>query len=308
MQCKPCKIRLLVLIIPALLAGGCKSDQRGKRAPGLLEDRETAEIIGRIETIKQVYHLSPSPAEMLSVIDVAGLSFDVGLLNPPGNVDNYLDTRSKTVALGIYITDLAYAALFGRHEETLDYLDVVRTMAEQIRVTGAINDELIEKARNNVAYLDSLFNISNEAFINMLFFCERNDRPNTVVMLSAGAFVESLFLAVNLAGDKDHADYILQHLADQKYALDNLMMFAESMEEQDQHVAAVMEDMKPIKEIYDGITIEAGTTTVETEKAADDQPKKLLISGGSKPTLSKKAFEKLKKTTIDLRNKLTSNN
>ena len=222
-------------------------------------------------------------------------------------MDNYLDTKSQTISLGIYITDLAYAALFGRHGETLDYLDVVRTIAEQIRVTGAIDDELIEYARNNVEYLDSLFNISNEAFINMLFFCERNDRPNTVIMLSAGAFIESLFLAVNLAGDNGHTDYILQHLADQKYALDNLMMFAERMKDQDPNVAAVIEEMKPIKDIYDDITFVAGTTTVETEKAADDRSKKLVIGGGNKPTLSKKEFEKLKKTTVELRNKLVTN-
>ncbi len=306
MQCKLYKFCLLILIIPAILVGGCKSD-KGKRKPGLLDDSEAAEIVNRIETIKQVYHLSPSPAEMLSVIDVAELSFDVGLLNPPGNMDNYHDTKSQTIGLGIYITDLAYAALFGRHEETLDYLDVVRTMAEQIRVTGAIDDELIENARNNVEYLDSLFNISNEAFINMLFFCERNDRPNTVIMLSAGAFIESLFLAVNLAGDNGQTDYILQHLADQKYALDNLMMFAESMRDQDPNVAAVLEDMKPIKEFYDDITVVGGITTVETVKASDDQPKKLVIGGGSKPTLSKKEFEKLKKTTVELRNKLVTN-
>jgi hypothetical protein len=306
MQYKLQKYCLLMLIIPAILFGGCKSN-KGKRSPGLLDEKEADEIVDRIEAIKQVYHLSPSPAEMLSVIDIADLSFDVGLLNPPGNLDNYLDTKSQTMNLGIYITDLAYAALFGRREETLDYLDVVRTMAEQIRVTGAIDDALIEKARNNVEYLDSLFNISNEAFINMLFFCERNNRPNTVIMLSAGAFVESLFLAVNLAGDSDQTDYIMQHLADQKYALDNLMTFAESMKDQDPNVAAVIEDLRPIREIYDAVTIVPGTTTVETEKVADDQPKKLVIGGGSKPTLSKKEFERLKKTTVELRNKLVTN-
>jgi ABC-type uncharacterized transport system ATPase subunit len=126
-------------------------------------------------------------------------------------------------------------------------------------------------------------------------------------MLSAGAFIESLFLAVNLAGDNGQTDYILQHLADQKYALDNLMMFAESMRDQDPNVAAVMEDMKPIKEFYDDITVVGGTTTVETVKVSDDQPKKLVIGGGSKPTLSKKEFEKLKKSTLELRNKLVTN-
>jgi hypothetical protein len=303
MKCSLIKCFSLALVILVFFIGGCRSD-RGKRGPGMLDDSETEEIVNRIETIKQVYHLSPSPAEMLSVIDVAELAFDAGLLNPPGNMDNYLDTKSKTIALGIYITDLAYTALFGRREETLEYLDVIRGMADQIRVTGVIDDELIEHARNNVEYLDSLFKISNETFINMLFFCERNDRPNTVIMLSAGAFIESLFLAVNLAGQKDQAEYILQHLADQKYALDNLMKFAASIKDEDPNVAAVLGDLKPIKEIYDGMETTGGTTTVETEETTGDQPKKLVIGGGGQPHLSGKAFKELKKTTVELRNEL----
>jgi hypothetical protein len=303
MNYKLIKCFSFAMVISVLLAGGCRSD-RDKRVPGMLDESDTEEIVNRIETLKQVYHLSPSPAEMLSVIDVADLTFDAGLLNPPGNMDRYLDTKSKTVALGIYITDLAYAALFGRREETLDYLDVIRELAEQIRVTGAIDDELIEHARNNVEYLDSLFNISNEAFINMLFFCERNDRPNTVIMMSAGAFIESLFLAVNLAGEKNQADYILQHLADQKYALDHLLEFAASMKDEDPNVAAVIEDLKPIKEIYDGMEMTTGTTTIETEETVGGQPKKLVIGGGSQPHLSGKAFRELKKTTVRLRNEL----
>jgi hypothetical protein len=303
MKCSLIKCFSLALVILVFFIGGCRSD-RGKRGPGMLDDSETEEIVNRIETIKQVYHLSPSPAEMLSVIDVAELAFDAGLLNPPGNMDNYLDTKSKTIALGIYITDLAYTALFGRREETLEYLDVIRGMADQIRVTGVIDDELIEHARNNVEYLDSLFKISNETFINMLFFCERNDSPNTVIILSAGAFIESLFLAVNLAGQKDQAEYILQHLADQKYALDNLMKFAASIKDEDPNVAAVLGDLKPIKEIYDGMETTGGTTTVETEETTGDQPKKLVIGGGGQPHLSGKAFKELKKTTVELRNEL----
>jgi len=296
---------ILSLIIPLFLATACQSGR--KPAPGTIDDKEAKEIDDRISTIKQVYHLCPSPAEMLSMIDVADLSFDGDLLNPVGQADKYLDTKSRTLALGVYITDLAYAALFGRHEETLDYLEVVRSVAEQVRVTGAINDELIQKARDNVEYIDSLFNISNEAFINMLFFCERNERPNTIIMLSAGAFIESLYLAVNLVDDYESAGYILQHLAEQKYAIDNLIVFAESMSGEDENIATIIKDMKPIKKIYDGIETGGGAVTVSTlDEASDEQPRKLVVGGGSskQPTLSPEEFEKLKEETIRLRSSL----
>ena len=296
---------MLPLLIILFLTTGCKS--RGQRAPGTIDDVETGEIVERIETIKQVYHLCPSPAEMLGMIDVAGLSFDGELLNPTENSDKYLDTKSKTLALGVYITDMAYAALFGRHEETLDYLEVMRSVAEQVRISGAINDELIQKAKNNVEYLDSLFDISNEAFINMLFFCERNNRPNTIILLSAGAFIESLYLAVNLVDDYDNAGYILQHLAEQKYAIDNLMVFAESLSDEDENIASVIDDMKPIRQIYDGLELGSGAVTIRTQnEASGEKPKKLVIGGGdSSPlTLSHEDFNKLKEEIIRLRTSL----
>jgi hypothetical protein len=295
----------LLLLIPLVMAAGCKSG--GKRAPGGIDQQEAGEIVQRIEAMKQVYHLCPSPAEMLSVIDFGDLSFDAALLNPVSNADRYLDTRSTTLALGIYATDLAYCALFGRHEETLNYLEVVRSLAEKARVTGAIDDELVQDARANVADLDSLFAISNQAFINMLFFCERNDRPGTIVMLSAGSFIESLYLAVNLVDDYDDAGYLLQHLTDQKYALENLMVFAESLGAEDENVASVMEDLGPIVRIYEGLEAGSGAVTISTQsEATSDQPKKLVIGGGasSPPLLSAPEFEKLRQETIRLRTRL----
>ena len=298
---------MLLVLSFLVLAAGCRSG--GKRAPGTIDGREAEDIADQISMIKQVYHLCPSPAEMLSVIDVADLDFDQDLLNPVDNVDKYLDTKSRTISLGVYITDLAYAAIFGRHEETLDYLDAVRSVAEEIRLTGAINDDLVRKARQNVEYLDSLFDISNEAFINMLFYCESNNRPNTIVLLSAGAFVESLYLAVNLFGEYEESAYILQHLADQKYAIDNLMAFAESLRDEDENIAAVMEEMKAISEIFSEIDPGGSDVTITTqEDAGDEAPKKIVIGGGdsSPPALSPQVFEKLKKETIRLRELLVN--
>ncbi|MFC2112019.1 hypothetical protein ACFLTA_02020 [Bacteroidota bacterium] len=302
MKIKFLPFAIFLLLISLILVTGCQSGN--KRAPGTIDDKEAGEIKDRIETIKQVYYLCPSPAEMLSVIDIADVSFDGGLLNPPGNADKYLDTKAQTLALGIYITDLAYAALFGRHEETLDYLEVVRSVSEEVRLTGAINDELIEKARNNVEYLDSLFTISNEAFINMLFFCERNNRPNTIILLSAGAFIESLYLGLSMIDDYESAGYILTHIAEQKYAIDNLTVFAESLSEEDGNIASMLEQMRPIKQIYDGVATGGGGVTIKTQdEASEDQPKKLVIGGGdsSPPTLSPEQFAKLKEETILLR-------
>jgi hypothetical protein len=126
-------------------------------------------------------------------------------------------------------------------------------------------------------------------------------------MLSAGTFIESLFLAVNLVDEYDNAGYLLQHLADQKYALDNLMVFAGSLSGSDENVASIAEDLAPIKMIYDGIEPGGGAVSIQTEsEASEGEPKKLIIGGSqsSGPGLSEGEFTKLKEETLKLRNRL----
>ncbi len=297
-------INLIVLSFTIVLISlpACKSNKSGSSAPQEIDDQEAMEITGRIDQIKKVFHLCPSPAEMLSVINVSDMEYNGSLLNPAGNVEKYFDSRSQTLNLGVYITDLAYTALFGRHEETIDYLEIVQQVAEQVRVTGAINEELINRAKNNVEYLDSLFNISNEAFINMLFYCEKNKRPNTIVLLSAGAFIESLYLAVNMVDSYAATDDLINHLAEQKYALDNLMIFAMTLSD-DPNVASIIEDMQPVISFYKKIGASYGGTTVKKEGG-----NKLVIGGGSKVKLTEEDFNQLKKIALEIRGNIVSNN
>jgi hypothetical protein len=298
----------VVTLIAMMLAGGCQSGQ--KKSPVLIQDLDQESSSGGIVSLSQIYHLYPSPAEMLSVIDMTEVSYDGSLLNPPERADQYLDSKSKTTILGVYMADLAYAALFGRHEEALDYLETVKSIAEDINISQAVDEAMIEKARDNVEFLDSLYSISNDAFINILGFCERNERSNTVVMISAGAFTESLFFAVNMIDDYGTAEHLMQHLADQKYTIGNFMMFAKSIESHDPVVASTIKDLEKIKSIYDGIKTGTGEVTIKPANDPDSkQPKKLVIGGAGKasqPSLTEDEFIALKNAVIELRNNMVS--
>jgi hypothetical protein len=290
-----------LLVCCCVMIISCKSDRKSRSA-GEYGDEVIGEIVEKIEEIKKVYNLCPSPAEMLSIIEVEEMQFKNGLLNPTLNADKYLDVRSLTLNLGVYVTDLAYAAIFGRREETINYLECVQDIAEKIRITGTVNERLIERAKNNVNYIDSLFNISNEAFINMIFFCEKNDRPSTIMLISAGAFVESLYLAANMIEVYDTSDNMVRHLADQGYALDNLITSAQS-EAADPNVSYALVLLKPLMNIYEQIDVTGGRITVKKEGVG-----KLVVGGRSKNKLSEQDFIKLKETAATIRNKVISNN
>ena len=299
----------MAIIIAMMMATACQSGK--KESPVLIQDVDKTASAG-IESFSQIFHLYPSPTEMLSVIDMSQMGFDGSLLNPGERADEYLDSKMKTQALGVYMTDLAYSALFGRHEETLDYLEVAKSLAEDININDAVDEAMIKKAQDNIEFLDSLYIISNDAFINILQFCERNERPNTVVLISAGAFIESLYLAASMIDDYATASDLLQHLADQKFTIDNFMLFAKSVDSDDPGVETTIEDLEKIKSIYDGIKPATGGVTIKAAKESDDkQPKKLIIGGSksaSQPSLTEDEFNALKAAIVELRNKTVTAN
>ncbi len=292
-----------------MMFGACQSGKKG--SPVLIQDLDQLENSGGIASFNQIYHLYPSPAEMLGVIDMTHMKFNGSLLNPVERADQYLDSKSKTYVLGVYMTDLAYAALFNRHEETLNYLETVKSLSEEISINEAVDEAMITKAKENVEYLDSLYVISNDAFMNILSFCEINERSNTVVMLSAGAFTESLFLAVNMIDDYGTAGQLLQHLADQKYTIDNFMMFAQSVDSDDPGVKSTIRDLEKIHAIYNRIEPAKGEVSVRSSEGSENQPKKLVIGGSpdsSPPSLSEEDFESLKIAVTELRTRIVEAN
>lgn len=282
----PFRIHTLFFLLVVPFATGCSSGNKGKQ--NLIDHVENTDEAGTIESFNQIYHLYPSPGEMLGIIDMEDLNYNGGLLIPAGNFDRYMGSRAQTYILGAYMTDLAYAALFGMHEVTLDYLEVVSRLSVEIRVEEAISSNMVEKARENVEYLDSLYFLSNEAFMNILAYCEESSRSSTVVMLSAGAFIESLYLGVNLVDNYEDAGAMIEHLSGQKLTIDKFVTFAESVNQDDPNVSSTIEDLKKIKEIYDQLESgEEGENDVRT-------------------ALSSEQFQSLKKVVTELRGQLVN--
>ena len=299
-----------IMLIILMMTGACQTGTKG--SPVLIKDLDKIDSGGGIESFHQIYHLYPSPGEMLSVIDMTEMIFNSSLLNPVERMDQYHDSKAKSYALGIYMSDLAYTALFGRHEEALNYLETVKSLSEEINIIEAVDESMINKARENVEYLDSLYIISNDAFMNILTFCEINERPNSVVMLSAGAFIESLFLAVNMIDDYATAGELLQHLADQKYTIDNFMMFALGLNSDDPGVKATIMDLEKIHSIFNGISPGTGGVTVTSSSGSGENQTKVLVISGSEnsslPSLSEEEFDSLKSAVIELRTRIVQAN
>ena len=293
----------LLLMMLVLLLSMCRSAQHEKKDGSVLamEEIDQASVL-KINQIKNHYYSIPSPAEMLSMMQGKDMVFNKSLLNPVSNSEYYNDTKVKSLNLGIYLTDLAYASMFNRHQISIDYLEIVQKMADGVRVHGAINESLINRATDNIHDLDSLLEISNEAFVNMVLLCEESGKSNTLVMITTGVLMESLYLASSHVNNSADAESLYQHLADQKYSMDNLISFANSLSD-DPYVAEVITDLEPLEELYSKLEMSSGSITIKKEMEG-----KLVIGGGNRPTLSQEEFERLRKIVTDIRNDIVLRN
>lgn len=291
----------LLFMMLVLLLSMCRSAQDENKEGAVLVPEELDQASGlKIKQIKRVYHSIPSPAEMLSMMKGKDIVFNQRLLNSLSNYEYYNNTRVQALNLGIYLADLAYASMFNRHEIAVDYLEIIQKLADDVRIHGAVNESLMNQTKDNIHNLDSLLAISNEAFVNMVQLCEESGKSNTLVLITSGVLVESLYLASSHVENSADAEGLFQHLADQKYSMDNLFSLAKSLSD-DPYVATAITDLEPLEEFYSKLERSSGSTTVKKEGDG-----KLIIGGGNQPILTQEEFVRLRKTVLDIRNDIVS--
>ncbi|MFW5721338.1 MAG: hypothetical protein ACOCWW_03035, partial [Bacteroidota bacterium] len=74
---------------------------------------------------QEILYTYPTPDELLDVIEKEHLNFNNRHLNPVDNVNQYINTKTKNLNLGIYLADLAYAAFFSKRNQITKYVDVI---------------------------------------------------------------------------------------------------------------------------------------------------------------------------------------
>jgi hypothetical protein len=291
------RINLLSSVIILLLFSGCKNSHTNR------DQVEGKDYItnDQLEEVKEVYYRFPSPDEMLNFIDHEKLTFDDEILLPVENSKSYLDSKSQEINLGVYIADLAYITLFQRQKEALIYFQTVYGLSDKLRISSALDANMITRYENNIKNLDSLRALGDEALTNITDYLARNDKERVFAVISIGGFIESLYLAFQLCGDYSKDNLILQRITDQKLVLQNLLNYSNEFKE-DQNVADALKAVGPVQAIFNELV----TSNSET-KVTKDKSGKLIISGGEQLIINQEQFEKLRKVTFSTRKEITDN-
>ncbi len=298
------KLRILTgLLISGMICSvhACKTGRQSETdAIGASEVDSSIEVMqDEWEILQDMLFLYPSPGEIIEGFFNADLEYKNGLVNSVEKKDSYLGSRSQALNLGIYITDLAYLAKFSLTGEAVDYLEAVHSLSNQVGVSTEVFESLLEKAKANINNPDSILDVSDEAFYQMVTFLETSKKEKTLAIISAGAYIESLYLVLESKNEFVEGDPLFDQICETVTPFGNLLSRAQKFED-DQNVASIIKYLNLINQTFDQLEVKETETTVKEEEG------KLIIGGGVDLTFTAENFAEIKSTIRSIRTEITT--
>lgn len=250
----------------------------------------------------EVYYLYPTPGELIAVIDEGKLSFDKDLLNPIDNLPKYIDTKSRNLNLGVYMADMAYAAFFSKRNKVLNYLEVISSLSNYLLISSTIKENLVNDFTTNIDNFDSIYHFTNVYYYDIMNELENNNNTNAMTLIISGAYIECIYIAMNLAEEYKDEDPLIQKVAEQKFAFINLVKSCE-LHKTNNNIAAVLLYLSEIQAIYDQVKMTEGTKREMYRTASG----KIRFKGGPNIRMEEKEFNDLKNSITNIRTQIVNN-
>jgi hypothetical protein len=239
------------LILLALVVGfaACKPVDKKKG------DQQTVKPLLKkaIESeIKDVVYPLPTTFELTSMLNRIGADYILGLSNSTENADKYFTEKARALNLGVYSADLSYASTYNRKQETMLFLKASKTLIDNLEITSAYNETLVEEVEKNLDDKDQLVKVITNSFYDTYEFLNKNGKANLSLLVVTGSFVEGLYIATHISENTYANPEIVQVIFDQKESLEKLIDVLKP-EGKDPNVAALLKDLTGLKASYDKV-------------------------------------------------------
>jgi len=266
------KILVAVLILSVAGAYSCKNRKENKQQKEM-NAIEKQVIEQKIE--ENVYPL-PSAAEVVKKLSDLDLGYIIGVANPIASGKNYVSSYSRAVNLGIYGTDLSYATVYNMQQDVIDYMEVMRTIANDLNLSKIYDESLYSIIKDNFDNRDTLVAILTGAFDKTYAYMIDAGQVNLALLMVGGAWVEGLYLTTHVSETGAHITGFESTLLDQKKSFE---MFEDISRDhaEDPLVAQFMLGLKPVRDVYATLGTSLTLQNIEDLKTAIGQVRSELI-------------------------------
>lgn len=190
----------------------------------------------------------PSPAGALQDLATWGIPYDNSILNDTRNAPKYVTEFQRSINLGVYNIDMAYAMVNEKGPDVLQYMKNILSLSDALGLKGAVNGMVGKRAESNLSNKDSLFEILDEIFVKSDSYLRTNERVYTAAIVFAGSWLESLYLTCKISeqvADAKVKEIAHKHLWEQRFHLGNLIYLLGDYKDK-KECAELITDLKPI--------------------------------------------------------------
>ncbi|MDI1354712.1 MAG: hypothetical protein PSX36_07330 [bacterium] len=248
--------KLTVIGISVFLLGACgghKEAETGEEGAVVEGSKDSAAVaVADTTAFKFDFAIAnvPSPANTIQNYVKWGVSYDNSILNSPKKADSYNTEYLKSINLGVYNIDMAYAMASNSGADVLQYMKSILMISDGLGLKGAVDKMVGKRAESNMNNQDSLFAILDEIMVRSDFYLRSNERLYTAANILAGCWVESLYLNCKIGdriSDSGNKDLAKKRLWDQRFHLGNLLnLLGDYKDKKD--CAELIAKLKPIHE------------------------------------------------------------
>ena len=250
---------LPVFIFSLSVFNSCKN-RAEKRELNKVEMEQVETMESEIE--KNVYPL-PTSAEVIKMLSDLDVGYIIGIANPVENAKKYFTSTNRAINLGVYGADLSYATLYNIQQQVINYLDAIRSLANELNMSKIYDETLYDKIKLNFDNKDELVKILREAFNSTYAYLSENDQEALALLVVGGAWVEGMYLTTHVSEAAYQVAGISKVLLDQKSSFDLFLEITAPFME-DPSIKDFVEKLDPVKKIYEGLS-----TSLTTENIID---------------------------------------
>ena len=253
------KRTIAVVILPMLILSlACLSSCKNRtadKAKKIVELEQVKTLEGEIKS--NVYPL-PTSASVIRMLTELEVGYIIGISNPVENTKKYFSSPARAINLGVYGADLSYVTLYNIQQEVINYLNAIRSLANELNMSKIYNEELYEQIKQNYDNRDALVKILTGAFNDSYAYLAENDQQPLAILVVGGAWVEGMYLTTHVSEAAYQVAGISKVLLEQKKSFELFLEIAQPYAN-DPSVSDFVKLLDPVKKVYTGL----GTSLTE---------------------------------------------
>lgn len=201
----------------------------------------------------------PIPFDIFKMHADVPLSYNSNSVNLTSRIPLYVSNSSKALNLGVYGGDLAYSITYEKFEDMGNYLDCAKKLADDLGIPLAFDQRTLITYKKYSTNKDSLekmvFNSYNEVDKTL----RSNERLGLASLVITGGWLEGLYATLTTlksSKETEKSSVLFPKIWEQKNYLEMIIGLLEQFNE-DVFFASLVQDLKGIKNIYDGLAIKS---------------------------------------------------